>query len=160
MEFHGCLEGTKFFYVLENDGLAVNLEALLSEFVSDVLATHRAIDSTVCAHLGSDNDGLDCTNLLGKCESVVLNLLKLVGALLELLSEALLGRSRSDDSLAHGDKVVTAVTILYGHDVVLVAETVNIFFQNEFHILFLGFNYFIKSVTKGRRAKWRARFTA
>ena len=83
---HG-LVGANSLDLFEVDGLAVYFEALLSEFFRDVGSVYRAIDGTVGADFGSNDDGLYATEFLSKCESVVFDFLELVGTLLEFFSQ-------------------------------------------------------------------------
>ena len=90
---------------------------------------------------------------LGQSLGIGQNLGVLVSALAEVLGEDLLGGSRSGLGVTLRDQVVVGVTGLHVHDVVGVAQVLDIFDQNYFHGLVLSFNYFMQSVTKGRMAR-------
>ena len=51
----------------------------------------------------------------------------------QVLRQNLLCRSRSDDTLACGDKIVAAVTVLNSNYIVLESQADNVFFQYYFH---------------------------
>ena len=63
------------------------------------------------------------------------------------------------DSLACGNEIVVGIAVLHVHDIVLEAQADNVFSKYNFHSLSSCF-YFIMSVTKGSKARWRALFTA
>ena len=144
VELHACYELADFLNVLDDDGLAVDFKALFLECLSNVEGVDGAVNRASLANLGSNDDGLDFAELLGESFCVSLDLGELVCALLEFFFESLQSALACDDSLTSRNKIVASVTVLDVYDVVL----------------FLLLGYFIKSVTNGSRARWRARFTA
>ena len=152
MKFYRSFVGTDFLYVLHDDNLAINVEAKLLELVGNLEAVHRTVNRTGGADLHGDLYRLDLAQLLSKSQGLVLDFLELVCALLQLLGEHLAGGGRSDNGLSGRNKVVAAITGFDVDDIVLIAQANDVFFQNNFHTLFLLY-YFIKSVTNGSRAK-------
>ncbi len=138
VEFHGSFVSAYFLNVLEHDALAVNFDAALSEFFGDVEVGDRTIDGTGSAHLGCDLNTLNSVDLLGQCDSVVLDLFELVCLLLERFCQFLFSRSRCEDSFTRGDEEVAAVAVFHGDDFVLETETLHVFFENEFHVYSAG----------------------
>ena len=131
VETYNSLVGTNFLHVLHYDCLAVDFEAELSELVSDVEGVYRAIDSAGGANLRGDLQRFNSTQLGSEFFSIGLNLGELVGTLLEVLSQHFLCRFRGNHGLTRGDKVVTAVAVLYVYDVVLIAKAGYVCFQND-----------------------------
>ena len=102
VEFHGSFVSAYFLNVLEHDALAVNFDAALSEFFGDVEVGYRTIDGTGSAHLGCDLNTLNSVDLLGQCDSVVLDLFELVCLLLERFSQFLLAEADARTALPVG----------------------------------------------------------
>ena len=102
---------------------------------------------------------MQCTQLLSQSLSLCLHLSQLHSLLLQILCKLLLGAVTCDNTLAVRDKIVTSIAGLHVHNVILVTQANDVLFQYNFHVLSSRY-YFIKSVTKGSRARWRARFTA
>ena len=129
MESYGCLVGAYFFHgVFDDDRLAVDVEALLCEFLGYLDVGNGAEDGAGGAYLGGDGE---CHAVDLGCEflGVLLDLGQLVGALFELFGQDFLGRGGSDDGFSLGDEVVAAVSVLDGDDVVLITEVGYVFFQ-------------------------------
>ena len=112
--------------------LAVDVETLLSESLYYSSSAYRTVSYTSCRNLSFDYQ-LYTIESLSLLLSLSLEGSQLVSLLLKVLSEHLLGAGRSDNTLACGDKIVTTVTTLNVHDIVLVSKTDDIFFQNNLH---------------------------
>ena len=138
MQTNGSLVLTDGLHVLDGDELAVDVEAELAELVGDHHAVHAAIDGALRAHLGGDGQS-HTSQTVGYGLSVVLNLLELLGLLLQLFSEHLLGTLGSDNTLTGRNKIIAAIARLHIYDVVLVTQADHIFFQNDFHSAYSSF---------------------
>ena len=126
------------------DELSLYLEASLCQLIGDGGSIYGTIEVAVGINLGSDGECSQRIDFLSQLEGIVLNLFELVSLLTKILSEHLLCRFRSDDSLTGGDKIVTAIAVLNGHDIVLVTETLYVFLLNNFNNALRLKGYFIK----------------
>ena len=131
--------------IAHGDNLAVDLDTTLVQFLSHHIGVDRTVGNTCGTHLHGDFEH-QVFQLVGTFLRSSLLCLNLVSLLAQVLSEHLLGRRRSDDSLSLRDEIVTSVAGLHVHDFVFVTQTDDVFFQYKFHIS-SSFYYFIKSVT-------------
>lgn len=118
--------------LFDEDDLAVNVEALLLERLSDLDVGDRTEDFAGRAGLSADGEG-NTLHFSSEILSVLLNLSELVCTLLKVLSEFLASRLSCEDGDAFGDKIVATVARLDRDDVVLVTELRNVSLQNNFH---------------------------
>ena len=132
MYTHESLVFTHGLHILDVDELAVNVEAELSQFIGNHHAVDTSVDGAVGTHLGGDGQG-NTFQLVSNALGISLNLLQLLGFLLEFLGQHLLGTLGGDDTFTLGNKIVAAVAGLYVYDVVLVTQADHVFFQNYFH---------------------------
>ena len=118
--------------LFEHDDLAVDVVAEFFESFSNLDVVDRAEDGACGGSLGADGESHAFER---SCNSfcIGLDLGELVGALTLALFELTQVGVVGNHCFALGDEIVTAVTVLYFNDVVLVAKVRYIFFQYDFH---------------------------
>jgi len=83
-----------------------------------------------------------------------------VGTLFQRFGQHFLGRLGGADGIALRNEKIIGITGPNIHDIIGVAQFLNVFLKNYLHDGSSGFDYLNISVTNGRMAKWRARLTA
>ena len=146
MEVNSCLIIANLLNILHRNYLTINIETLLSKFISDNSSCDRTVSYTCSCNLccNSKSNILKSLTLLFSCS---LKCFKLFSLLLHIFSQLLPCCRRSYNTFACRNKIVTTVAILHINDIVLVSKSDNIFFKYNFHVLPSFLNYFIKSAT-------------
>ena len=136
MELHYSYIVANSLHILNHNLLAVDVEAQLLQLIGNLQRVYATVDDTRRANLCSNCQG-NTSQLVGNGLSSLLNLGKLHGLLTQVLCQHLLSAFAGDNGLACRNKIVASVTRLNIHDIVLVTQADNIFFQNNFHKSYL-----------------------